>query len=46
VPCPAGRARVTWVDGGESEGNACEALSHHGFNGVESRMVAAVAGFR
>jgi hypothetical protein len=46
VTWAAGRARVTWVDGGESEGNACEALSHHGFNGVESRMVAAVAGFR
>jgi hypothetical protein len=46
VPCPAGRARVTWIDGGESEGDACEAFGHHGFNGVESRMVAAVAGFR
>ena len=41
-----GRARVTWIDGGVSEGDTCESFAHHGFNGVESRMVAAVAGFR
>jgi hypothetical protein len=46
VKWAAGRARVTWIDGGESEDDACEAFAHHGFNGVEARMVAAVAGFR
>jgi hypothetical protein len=46
VKWAGGKARVTWIDGGESEGDFCEAYAHHGFNGVESRMVAAVAGFR
>jgi hypothetical protein len=41
-----GKARVAWIDGGESEGDSCEAFAHHGFNGVEGRMVSAVAGFR
>jgi hypothetical protein len=27
----AGRARATWVSGGNDEGNPCEALAHHGF---------------
>ena len=46
VKWAAGRARVTWIDGGESEDDACEAFAHHGFNGVEARMVAAIVGFR
>ncbi len=41
-----GKARVTWLDGGETEGDPCEAFGYHGFNGIEARMVAAVAGFR
>ena len=41
-----GKARVTWLDGGETEGEPCEAWAHHGFNGIEARMVAAIAGFR
>jgi hypothetical protein len=41
-----GKARVTWLDGGQSEGDPCEAWAYHGFNGVEQRMVAAIAGFR
>ncbi len=40
------KARVTWLDGGENEDDACQSYAHHGFNGIESRMVAAVAGFR
>ena len=40
-----GKARVTWIDGGDSQGNACGAKAHHGFLGVESQMVNAVAGF-
>lgn len=46
VKWAGGKARVTWIDGGEIEGDPCEAFGHHGFNGVETRMVAAVAGFR
>ena len=43
----AGRkARVTWLDGGISEGDPCEAFGYHGFNEIEARMVAAVASFR
>jgi hypothetical protein len=41
----AGKARVTWLDGGASEGNPCEAFAHHGFNGIDGRVVAAVSGF-
>jgi len=41
-----GRARVTWVSGGSSQGDACEALSHHGFNGIDGQIVGIAAGFR
>ncbi len=40
-----GKARVTWLDGGSSEGNPCEAWAHHGFNGIDGQVVSAVAGF-
>lgn len=40
-----GKARAVWIDGGVTEGRLCGAKAHHGFNGVEDRMVAAVAGF-
>jgi hypothetical protein len=42
----AGRARVVWVDGGVSVGNPCEAKAHHGFNGLDGRVVSIAAGFR
>jgi hypothetical protein len=41
-----GRARAVWLDGGRSEGDPCESFAHHGFNGIESQMVAAVPSFR
>jgi hypothetical protein len=41
----AGKARVVWLDGGESEGNPCEAWAHHGFNGIDMQVVSAVASF-
>jgi hypothetical protein len=41
----AGRARVTWVSGGGSEGDACEAMSHHGFNGQDGQIVGIAGGF-
>jgi hypothetical protein len=41
----AGKARVVWLDGGESEGDPCEAFAHHGFNGIDMEVVSAVASF-
>ncbi|HET7848813.1 MAG TPA: alpha/beta hydrolase [Pseudolabrys sp.] len=41
-----GKARVVWVDGGTSFGNPCEARAHHGFNGLDGRIVSIAAGFR
>lgn len=41
----AGRAKVTWLDGGEAVGNPCKALAHHGFNGIDGQMVSTIAGF-
>src|SRR5215217_2691113 len=34
----AGRARVAWMNGGRSEGDPCEAFSHHGFNGQDGQI--------
>jgi hypothetical protein len=39
------KARVVWLDGGVSEGDPCEAWAHHGFNGIDMQVVAAVASF-
>lgn len=41
----AGRARVTWVSGGASEGDPCEARAHHGFNGQDGQIVGLAGGF-
>ncbi|TBW36643.1 alpha/beta hydrolase [Siculibacillus lacustris] len=41
----AGRARVTWLDGGSDDGDACQVRAHHGFAGLDGEVVAAVAGF-
>lgn len=40
-----GKARVVWLDGGQSEGNPCEAMAYHGFNGIDGDVVAAAAAF-
>jgi hypothetical protein len=40
-----GKARVTWLQGGVTQGDACEAMAYHGFNGIDGQMVSAVAGF-
>jgi len=42
----AGRARVAWVSGGSSEGDPCEAFSHHGFKGIDGQIVGIAASFR
>lgn len=41
----AGRARVMWLDGGRDDGDPCQAAGHHGFAGIEGKMVGAVLGF-
>ncbi|MBS0248287.1 MAG: alpha/beta hydrolase [Proteobacteria bacterium] len=41
-----GKARVVWLDGGEAVGNPCQAKSHHGFLGLDGRVVSLAAGFR
>ena len=40
-----GKARVVWLDGGANVGDACQAKSHHGFNGLDGRVVSLTAGF-
>jgi hypothetical protein len=41
-----GKARVVWVDGGGAEGNPCKARGHHGFYGIDGKVVSLAAGFR
>ena len=41
-----GKARVVWLDGGSAQGNPCKARGHHGFNGLDARVVSLAAGFR
>jgi hypothetical protein len=40
-----GKAKVTWLEGGEEVGNPCEAKGHHGFAGIDQKVVDAVAAF-
>ena len=41
-----GKARVVWLDGGSSNGRQCGARAHHGFAGLDARVVALAATFR
>lgn len=41
-----GKARVVWLDGGQTVGNPCQAKSYHGFLGLDGKVVALAAGFR
>jgi hypothetical protein len=41
-----GKARVAWLDGGTNAGDPCQAKGHHGFNGLDARVVSLAAGFR
>ncbi len=36
-------AKVMWFDGGSSRGDACQARSHHGYNGIEEMVVTGIA---
>ncbi len=40
-----GKARVVWLEGGEETGDPCEAQGHHGFRGIDQKVVDAVAAF-
>lgn len=40
-----GRAKVSWLEGGEETGPPCEAQSHHGFLGLDQKVVDLVAQF-
>jgi hypothetical protein len=42
----AGKARVVWLSGGSTQGNPCTPKSHHGFLGLDAKLVAIVAAFR
>jgi len=42
----AGKARVSWLPGGDEQGDPCEAFAHHGFNGLDSQVVGLASGFR
>ena len=41
-----GKARVKWLDGGENEGDPCQAQAYHGFNGLDAQLVSAAVSFR
>jgi hypothetical protein len=41
-----GKARVVWVDGGADNGDPCQAKGHHGFAGLDGRVVSLAASFR
>ena len=45
VKWAGGRARAVWLDGGVSFGNPCGAKAHHGFNGIDGKVVALTVGF-
>ena len=40
-----GKAKVIWLEGGEEVGDPCEAKGHHGFAGIDQKVVDAVAAF-
>lgn len=42
----AGKARVVWLDGGADNGDPCKASGHHGFAGLDGRVVSLAASFR
>ena len=40
-----GKSRIVWLEGGDEVGNPCEAQSHHGFRGIDQKVVDLVSGF-
>jgi hypothetical protein len=45
VKWSGGKAKATWVDGGNAGGNPCGAMSAHGFMGQDQVAVTAIAAF-
>jgi hypothetical protein len=45
VKWSGGKASVVWLNGGKSVGDPCGARAHHGFNGLDAEVVAAVSAF-
>jgi dienelactone hydrolase len=41
----AGRAELISVSGGQSRGDPCGAMAHHGFNGLEAEVVGKISGW-
>jgi hypothetical protein len=41
----APRRELLAFEGGDSRGDPCEAMAHHGFNGIEDQVVAKIAGW-
>lgn len=41
-----GRARVAWLIGGKTSGVPCDSESHHGFSGIDDRVVSLAVSFR
>lgn len=41
----ASRSKLVTFDGGKAEGDPCEAFAHHGYNGIEGRVVGAIVEF-
>lgn len=39
------KVQVAWMDGGTNAGNPCRAWAHHGFNGVDGKVVSLIARF-
>jgi hypothetical protein len=39
------KVRVVWMTGGRDQGDPCQANGHHGFAGLDGRVVSAVASF-
>jgi hypothetical protein len=39
------KVKVVWLDGGLNEGDPCEAMGHHGFNGLDGQVVGIVGRF-
>lgn len=39
------KVRVLWVDGGRDEGDPCQAQGHHGFAGIDGKLVGVSLGF-
>lgn len=39
------KAELLWMEGGHNEGDPCLPMSHHGFNGLDDKVIAATAEF-